>query len=272
VSSSDTEVMILPIRIGKDLITEFPKLKIGSGSTSGSIVTHLPAGDYKFKYYVLQDNKLVGRGFYKSGSSALTFEDGETVSVSGVTMSKNISSVPLSKLEKITYTEGWNLVSTPSDITLDPFDIYFMIGGGDDDNGNINAPLSRLVKLNLNGWNYFDYGDNSKPGSKIMEILPSEGFWLKATGSAEVSYPLTTTESKTPKVVSGWNLVGFSKDKTPQDIVTLVESENSGKKVDSVWVYRSGAWKVYYPYGGATNTIEATDKIKASEGIYLKVR
>ncbi len=268
-----TKAMVMPIRAdGKDV------LKTGAEvSSSGSFLFKVPSGTYKFKYYFGDDAGVTARGFYKYGGTATTINDATAVTVTAdnsITISVPTTETP----STISLVSGWNLVSLPAKATYDLYDIYFLLAGGDTET---TPAISHMVKYDSNiGWSYFWVdGTNASPAySRFTELSSKDGFWIKSSAATTLTVPKSGQEStyadEMDELKSGWNLIGFPVDRTPGSIVTLAASK--GKTVDSIWVYRSGSWLVYYPDADvdeSTNTsIPRIQTVKASDGVWMKVQ
>jgi hypothetical protein len=131
----------------------------------------------------------------------------------------------------IDLTGGWNLIS----LNFQP------------NNPAISEVLGTVanncnsVWMFNNGWKAYYPAFPEYSDLDTMET--GWGYWLNM--STAVTLPISgTTPSGTVSLESGWNLVGCNSS-TPLPIAEAIETITTD--CESVWVYKNGGWKAYYP-------------------------
>jgi len=144
---------------------------------------------------------------------------------------------------------GWNLVSLPfktGNYTITPF------------KNNISIDSIFTYTYTTRGWEYYIKNSNA---FQVKIIEARTGFWVKSSKDTKITFninnavPTTPEDSSKAWYLSGWNLLGTSKDSTLSS-----DKFNSCSEVKNIWLYRDNQW---------LNSKDAIIKISPTEGFWL---
>ncbi len=149
---------------------------------------------------------------------------------------------------------GWNLISSP----IVPTDnaIGNMLGA-------LAGKYSVVWAYQNNLWHMYD---PANPGfSDLTTMEAGWGYWIKMTQAGSLNMS-GTAASKTMSLLAGWNLVGYNST-TSQSIANALASIVD--KVDVVWSYQNGAWKMYDPANPGFSDLNTMD---SGYGYWIKTK
>jgi hypothetical protein len=129
-------------------------------------------------------------------------------------------------------SQGWNLTSLPKDPP----------------NNKISEITSSLGSNLKSVWAYIDgtwrvYDPANPASSDLDKMEPGVGYWVSMGESAKLTLGGFAPKAAIPLKV-GWNLVGYS------SVLSLPVGDalsSIAGKCTSVWGYKDGVWKAYYP-------------------------
>ena len=109
-----------------------------------------------------------------------------------------------------------------------------------------------IFKYVGNRWALWD--NTNQVGSSVKidrfeDLNSKEGFAIKTTAPTTILFSLDESQNDPDDFArlytAGWYLVGANEDKTPQQIDTLINSQNKTLKL--LYLYRDNQWFVYTP-------------------------
>jgi hypothetical protein len=156
--------------------------------------------------------------------------------------------------------KGWNLLSLPTKAYLnkEALNKVFI------DNKNIEM----VAKYDFVGWSYIFKDDTVATLNEFTSLQSNEGFYVKANKDTTITYPFTANtkgSSEIQKLHNDWNLIGFNKDITPQEILSLYDDIKD--KIESIWIYQNNNWKVFIPSASLNSLVEGSKKMNKDETI-----
>jgi len=157
------------------------------------------------------------------------------------------------KVPKLNYRVGWNLVATPINKTVPLSAIDGLSIAWDYNNGiwsvHTTTP-SDTTRANNLGYEQFD------------AIVPTKGVWIKTSSSGELTLP--GIANATPALHVGWNLIG--------GIATTADAIHTmNENVDIIWKYTDqDTWKGRSYIMDVP--LETLTTISASEGFWVHVK
>ena len=140
---------------------------------------------------------------------------------------------------KILLSQGWNLVSPPSNLPL-----------------NTNS----IPNVVSNGAYYYDTKQESWKKAVNIDIAPGVGFWVNVSQRSYIAYKQTFNDSFSINdfsVSKGLNLLGMSLD---SERINIITSNHDGK---AIYTYdaRAATWTEHKSY--------SRDSLKAGTGFWL---
>jgi len=139
----------------------------------------------------------------------------------------------------VSIKKGWNLLSLPTKGVLDPVDLMLSFGF-------CKNNIEFLSKYANGGWSYYFVNDFNPTVNRFNSIDSTEGFWLKATKSFDLTIPLkivNETNYKLKELDIGWNLIGTNKDISPSDLANAYKE--MGYNIESIWIFKDSKWSVF---------------------------
>jgi hypothetical protein len=141
---------------------------------------------------------------------------------------------------KVTYSEGWNLISIPEEISDQTIDNYFT-------NFTESSPFEFAGQ-------YEEIDVNHVPVS-------GKGYWLKLSEEEQVEFAGNLLVSLTLNLEEGWNLVGSIGE--PLSIPT--EIQDSGGIIE-----KSTVWEIIYDEGSGTYELMEATEMLPGMGYFIK--
>ncbi len=157
-----------------------------------------------------------------------------------IQLTLNAHTVPIMAGEfNVTIEAGWNLLSLPTQGYLESVGLANTFAAHEE-------AIEYLVKYTPDGWSYYLVDTNSSAVRSFTSLASNEGFWLKAKKVFTLYYDLSPnvdTSNEVKALRKGWNLVGFNRDITPQEVVELY----AGQSIERLWMFDQNIWQLYLP-------------------------
>ncbi|MCV6607743.1 MAG: hypothetical protein OIF32_05980, partial [Campylobacterales bacterium] len=174
---------------------------------------------------------------------------------------------------EVSLSKGFNLLSLPSNSTYTKKHLCYLFGQVNQISGEEDYLTTFSKDI---GWVYFER-DKKRKASYMLELDSKDGFWIKSIEERKIKLPNSKdfTDEKI-KITEGWSLIGIHSEKSPKELVTMLEKDNPTKIVDTLWTYEKGAWKIHIPNsvidGTTATSIPRISTIKSTEGIWVRAR
>ncbi|WOE69577.1 PKD domain-containing protein [Hydrogenimonas thermophila] len=170
---------------------------------------------------------------------------------SGYTIKKSLNIVVTEGNLSVALNEGWNFISLPVKASLHSQDLNTTFG---------KPSIKYIFKYLGNRWALWDNTNeisNSVKIDRFEDLNSKEGFVVKTTTSTTILFSLDELQNDPDDFAtlytSGWYLVGVNEDKTPEQIDTLINSQNKVLKI--LYLYKNNQWFVYTPNSEIDNLI-----------------
>jgi flagellar assembly factor FliW len=224
---------------------------------------------YKIGYYVLEHSEIptlangIASGFYSQNKTVSSFNEADFITVDADKSGINFNAIS-NTFKTIEIKAGWNLLSLPVDTYFTPVDMTINFG--------FNNKIDLLAKYDSFGWSYYFVNSYTASVNRFNSLDSSDGFWLKANSSFVLKYALKDNlDNKTKELYEGWNLVGFGKDMTTQEIVNIYKDYD----IISIWGYKNGKWSVFVPDELVATEVYKTntklENVSQFDGVWINV-
>jgi len=174
----------------------------------------------------------------------LIVDDGQQ---DGVPDEVTITVTPPMNTYSLSLGNGWNLVSLPVQTSFSC--------------SSLPSGVTVVWAYQNGDWRMYD---PVNPGFSDLSVLEGGwGYWIKTT--QVVNLQVTgSAASKTVNLSAGWNLVGYNST-TSQSVANALSS--IGDKVEIVWSYEGGSWKMYDPANPGFSDLSA---MQPGNGYWIK--